>query len=131
MSNLLIRWAVLSLSLFVAASVTNLLMPGSFRLEGGWGGALQLLLGVAFLAFLNATLGRVLKFFTAPLNCLTLGLVSLLINASMLLVAGQAGLGYSIPGGFWAALVGSLILSVVNGLLGAVLLKDKDEESER
>lgn len=89
------------------------------------------LLGVAvILGLVNA----VVKPFAAALGTclivLTFGLFLLVINALMLMltswVAGQVGLGFMVDG-FWAALLGSLVISLVSAVAGAVLgLRDSD-----
>ncbi|CAL8968228.1 hypothetical protein TESS_TESS_01611 [Tessaracoccus sp. O5.2] len=89
------------------------------------------LLGVAvILGLVNA----VVKPFAAALGTclivLTFGLFLLVINALMLMltswVAGQVGLGFMVDG-FWAALLGSLVISLLSAVAGAVLgLRDSD-----
>ena len=128
MKRLLIRWIVLVVSLLLAAFLTNMILPGKFQAKvGSVGDFLQLMLGVAVLALVNATLGAVLKLLTLPLNCLTLGLFSLVINALMLLIVGNLGFGYHIDG-FWAAFVGSLLFSAANAVLGAFVPDKNDKE---
>lgn len=128
MKSLLLRWIVLVLSLVISAALTNMLFPGKFVAKvGNVSDILQLLLGVAVLSLVNATLGNLVKLLTLPLNCLTLGLVSLLINALMLLIVGNLGFGFQIDG-FPAAFVGSLLLSAVNAVLGAFLPSKKNDE---
>lgn len=121
--RLLIRWIVLVISIVAAAHASQWLgLPFSAQTEtaGDW---FRLFVGAAILAFLNATLGNLLKLLTLPLTCLTLGLFSLVINAVMLELAGSLGLGFRVET-FWAAFVGSIFISIVNGLLGGVLLAD-------
>ncbi|MBL8064335.1 MAG: phage holin family protein [Chthonomonadaceae bacterium] len=128
MKSLLVRWLVLALSLLVAAALTNLLLPGRFIAKvGSVGDFLMLMLGVAALALINVTLGTLIKVLTIPLNCLTLGLVSLLVNALMLLIAANLGFGFKIDG-FLAAFVGSLLLSAVNAVLLAFVPRPKDDK---
>ncbi len=90
----------------------------------------KLLVGVIVLGLLNATLGRVLKILTLPLRCLTLGLFSLVVNAAVLWIAAGLGLGFSVaPGarGFEAAFVASLLIALINGVLGVFLPDDADD----
>lgn len=127
MKRLLLKWVLFAVALIVAAKVTGMFLPGFDVLPiEGFGDAMNLLLGAAVLALINATLGRVVKFLTIPLNCLTLGLFSLVVNAAMLWLAGSLKIGFVVDG-FLAALVGSLVLSVVYGLLG-ILIPDEDKK---
>lgn len=93
---------------------------------------IPLMIGVAILAFLNATLGKVLKVLTLPLSCLTLGLFSLVINAVVLMAAASLKLGFEITDtgfkGFLAALIASIIIAFINGVLGVFLPDDKDDD---
>jgi putative membrane protein len=137
MGKLLLRWIVLAASVFAASLVSQALKlgfevdvtskSGAFSLDG----ALKLLIGVAILSFLNATLGRILKFITIPLSCITLGLFSLVINAVILWIAASLNLGFKITDSglkaFLAAFVASLLISFINGVLGVFLPDDKDD----
>lgn len=108
-----------SIGLNFAAQVTNL------------NDAVKLLIGVALLAFLNATLGRILKFLTLPLSCMTLGLFSLVVNALMLWLAASFNFGFAIKEqgvmAFVTAFVASIVISFVNGVLGVFLPDDRDD----
>ncbi|MEX2243086.1 MAG: phage holin family protein [Fimbriimonadaceae bacterium] len=127
MSRLILKWVFFTVALIVAAKVTGMFMPGFDVIEiKTFMDALTLLLGAAVLALINATLGRVVKFLTIPLNCLTLGLFSLVVNAAMLMLAGSLKIGFVVDS-FLAALVGSLVLAVVYGLLG-ILIPDEDNK---
>ncbi|MBC8063940.1 MAG: phage holin family protein [Chlorobia bacterium] len=93
---------------------------------------ITLLIGVAILAFLNATLGKVLKVLTLPLSCLTLGFFSLIVNAVVLMMAASFKLGFEITdtgfNAFLAALIASVIIAFINGVLGVFLPDDKDDD---
>jgi len=131
MGRLLLRWLILAVSVVVASKVTSLLGLKFLVDLNTTADFIKLLLGVAILAFVNATFGRIVKFLTLPLNCLTLGLFSLVVNAAMLMLVASLDIGFTIAGTsmgkFETAFVGSLLISVVNGLLGAVV-PDKDED---
>lgn len=130
MGRLLLRWILLALSVWGAAQVCQILGLGFVTDLKISDDTLRFLLGVAVLSLLNATLGNLLKLLTIPLNCLTLGLFSLVINALVLMFAASLGLGYHLVGDemqkFLAAFVGSLLISFINGLLGSFLGDDKD-----
>jgi putative membrane protein len=127
LSRLILKWVFFTVALIVAAKVTGMFMRGFDVIEiKTFMDALTVLLGAAVLALITATLGRVIKFLTIPLNCLTLGLFSLVVNAAMLMLAGSLKIGFVVED-FWAALVGSLVLAVVYGLLG-ILIPDEDKK---
>ena len=76
---------------------------------------------VAFiLAILNATIGAFLKFLMTPVNILTLGFISLLVNAGMIKVASGMINGFHVRS-FWRAALLSLVLAIVNCILFSFL----------
>lgn len=114
MRGLLLRWLILSLAILAA----------SYVLEGiEVGGFLPALIAAAILGILNAFLRPILLLLTLPLNILTLGLFTFVINAGLLLLVSQVITGFAINS-FWTALVGSLLISVVSWLL-TTLVSDR------
>ena len=130
MKRLGLRWVLLAVSVFAASILCKALGLGFQANASGFSQAMILMLGVALLAFLNATLGKFLKFITLPLSCITLGLFSLVVNAAVLYMAARLELGFSIRDsglkGFISAFVASLLISFINGVLGVFLPDDKE-----
>jgi putative membrane protein len=131
MTKLLLRWALLAFSVFAASLIVRAIGLG-FKVSADTPASIfQLLIGVAILSFLNATLGRILKFMTLPLSCITLGLFSLVVNACVLWLAASLGMGFRITQeggqGFLSAFVASILISVINGVLGVLIPDDKDK----
>jgi putative membrane protein len=88
------------------------------------------LLGVAIIfGLVNAIIRPILRLLTLPLVVLTLGLFLLVLNALMLLltewIAEQFDLAFQVDG-FWSALLGALIVTVVSFLIN-IVLPDKYE----
>lgn len=125
MKRFLIKWALMVVALILAAAVSSLLPIGFSVQTNTVGDFFRLFLGVAVLSVLNATLGKILKFLTIPLNCMTFGLMSLVINAAMFMAAGSLELGFSVKG-FLGAFVGSLLYSLFASLL-QMFLPDKED----
>ena len=86
-----------------------------------------LLVAVIFGAF-NAILKPIFQIVTIPIVLLTLGLFLIVINALMLLltswVAGLLDVGWQVDG-FWTAVGGSIVVSIVSFLANAILGTDK------
>jgi putative membrane protein len=125
--KLLIRWAITAFALFVAAW----LVPGITVDSGGWViyAAMAVILGLV-----NAVVRPILKLLTCPLVVLTLGLFTLVINAltlwlSSLIAVRWFNLHFRVQT-FWAALLGSVIVSIVSVVL-SIFVKDDDEEERR
>ncbi len=131
MTKLFLRWILLAFSVIAASLVSQALDLGFKTDVSGIAGFSQLLLGVFVLSFLNATIGRVIKFLTLPLSCITLGLFSLVINAVVLMLAASLHLGFEITKSgfqaFVAAFIASLMIAFISGVLGMFLPDDKDE----
>lgn len=77
-----------------------------------------LVLGLA-----NAILRPILLFLTLPLNFLTLGLFTFVVNAIVLLVV--SNLTPLRTGGFWAAMIASVLISFASSLIGNLLQDPK------
>ncbi len=116
MTKFIIRWAINAVALYVAV----LIVPG-IEYIGEWTGILWLAL---IFGLLNALLRPLLKFLTCPLILLTLGLFTFLINAGLLMLTssiGQSlGIGFTVDG-FWQALLGSLVISLVSVVMSLIL----------
>ena len=117
LKRLIIRWIVLGLSLLVVAY----LVPG-FRFNAPQ----TAFIAAVVLGLVNGTLGAVIKFFTFPLTLLTLGLFWFLINAAMLGITSALVDGFSISGPV-TAIIGAVLLSIVNLILRTVLPDGRDD----
>jgi putative membrane protein len=90
---------------------------------------LPLLLVALILGVVSMYVEPVVKFFSIPFILLTIGLFLLVINALMLMltawIAGQVGIGFHVDG-FWTAVWGSLVITLVNGFIDVAVLEDDD-----
>lgn len=75
-------------------------------------GFLGALVVAIVLGLINAFVKPVIYFISIPLNILTLGLFSFVINAFLLILAGKITPGFSVEG-FWSALIGSILLALL------------------
>ena len=76
----------------------------------------------AVLGFLNTFFRPILIILTLPINILTLGLFTFVINALLIKMASGVISGFEVEG-FWAAILASFVISVANWLLG-ILFRD-------
>jgi putative membrane protein len=116
--NFLIHWVIVAAALLVVPYI----VPG-FQI-GGFGTAL---VAAAVLGAVNLLIKPILTLITLPINVLTLGLFSLVINALMLKLAAGLVPGFAIQG-FWPALVGGIVLALVNMAFGMVWEKTHHHE---
>ncbi len=81
------------------------------------------LVAVAF-SLVNSYIRPVLRILTFPISIVTLGLFLLVINALMLMLTGaiseELSLGLTVDD-FWAALLGSIVISIVGAILSLVV----------
>ena len=75
-------------------------------------GFLAAILVSIVLGLINALVKPVIYFISLPINILTLGLFSFVINAFLLMLAGYITPGFSVDG-FLSALLGSILLSIL------------------
>jgi putative membrane protein len=110
---LFVKWFLSALSIMIVASI----VPG-FEVRS-FGSAL---IASVVMGFVNATLGFALKVLTLPITILTFGLFLLVINALMILLASALTPGFDVRG-FFPALFGSIVLSIVNMVLQFIVFK--------
>ena len=119
MLNLLLGWLASAISLLVVAYF----VPG-FHVDT----FVTAVIAAVVIGFINGTLGFLVKLVTFPLRLLTLGLLSLVINAVMLWIATYFVTGFRIDS-FVTALIGSVCLSIVNWALRLVLKTSDSDKS--
>ncbi len=76
----------------------------------------SVLVAAIILGIVNAIIRPLLLILTLPLNVLTLGLLTFVINGFMLKLAAAVVGGFDVVG-MWPAIVGALVLSVVSTVL--------------
>ena len=104
---LLIRWAVLAFSMWIA----TLVVPG-ITVDGG----VTTYLWVALLfGLINSVFGSIIKVLTFPVSIVTFGLFLFVVNAAMLSLTARWSEKLEVTG-FWSALLASLIISVITAL---------------
>lgn len=116
MINLLIRLVINAIALWVA----SYLVPG-IMLTTDIGGIL--IVAVIF-GLINALIKPIIGFFTCPFYVITLGLFTFIVNALLLLLTSAVSGERLIVDGFWTALLGGIVISIVSTLLSLFLSED-------
>jgi len=111
MRGILLRWLVLTASIILASYLID-----GIRVSGFF----SAFFAAAILGILNAFLRPVILLLTLPLNILTLGLFTFIINALMLQMASGVISGFEVRG-FWTAVFGSLAISTVSWLASSFI----------
>ena len=104
MNGFFIRWLILGFSISVAAY----LMDGIHV-----SGVMSAFAAAAMLGILNAVFRPIALIITLPINILSFGLFTFIINAAMLKMASSLIPGFDVTG-FWTAVFGALFISIVS-----------------
>lgn len=118
MRNFIVRLVVNALALSVAAYI----VPG-IRLTGGAG---SLLLVAFVFGLVNAILKPILLILSLPFLLLTLGLFAFVVNGLLLMITAALTEHLAVSG-LWAAVLGSIVISLVTMIMGG-LLRDEGEQ---
>ena len=99
----------------VAIAITAYILPGVVVAN-----VLVALVVAVVLGIINMILKPILVILTLPINILTLGLFTFVINGLLVLLASSMIPGFHVDG-FWTAVLFSIITSIISGFLDAVL----------
>ena len=100
----------------VAILIISYLFPKMIRVDG----FLAALVAAFLLGVVNAIIRPILVFLTLPLTVVTLGLFLLVVNGLMLWLVSALVRGFHVSG-FWGAVLGSILISVVSWVLSRFL----------
>lgn len=115
--NLLIRLIINAIALWVA----SYLLAPSILLTPDISGILIVAL---IFGLINALIKPIVGFFTCPFYVITLGLFTFIVNALLLLLTSAVSGGRLVVDGFWPALLGGIVISIVSTLLSIFLSED-------
>ncbi|WP_043676112.1 phage holin family protein [Streptomyces xylophagus] len=121
MKNFLVKTIANAGALAVAVwLIDKITLTGDSTFKKVW----TLLLVAVVFGLVNFLVKPIVKVLTFPLFILTLGLITLVVNALMLMLtswlADRFDLSFHVDG-FWTAVLGGLIISVVSWALNVVL----------
>ena len=111
------RWLVITVAILIAAMI----VPGMEIVDNQLSTAI---IAAGVLGLMNLFIRPVVVVLTLPLSILTLGLFYFCINALLLKLAAYFVAGFEVRG-FWAALFGSLIISLVSWLANSFITTHK------
>lgn len=129
MNKFFIRWFINVVALYAAVALlaNNGITPQSSNwLAFVW---LALIFGLV-----NTLIRPIVNLLALPLHILTLGLFTLVVNAGMFALAGWIGTNFGVGftvSGFWPALLGGLIVSLVSMALGLIFKEELKGRNKR
>lgn len=107
MRHWIIHWILSGVGLLIVANILPGIQVESFQAA---------LIAALVIGFVSATVGFFLKIILLPFILLTLGVVYFVINGMMLMLASALVPGFRV-GGFVPAVLGSILLTIVDYLL--------------
>ena len=113
MKGIFLRWLILTAAIIVTSYLSSGIHVSGF---------FSAFFAAAILGILNAFFRPLLLLLTLPLNILTLGLFTFVINAIMLMMASGVIPGFEVHG-FWSAVFGSLLISIISWFLTSFIGK--------
>jgi len=111
MHGITIRWLALTLAIIVTAYLVD-----GIQVSGFW----SALFAAAVLGILNAFFRPIILILTLPINILTMGLFTFVINALLLKMASGVISGLHVEG-FWPAVFGALLISLMSWLINSFI----------
>ena len=110
MLSMFLRWIIYALLVVLTAWIIPGISVSNF---------ISAMLVCIVIALINVFIRPFVEFISLPVNFLTLGLFSLVINALLLMLAGLITPGFVVDG-FLSALLGSILLSLFAGLINKI-----------
>jgi len=107
MRGIFVRWLILTFAIIATSYLIDGIQISGF---------LSAFFAAAILGILNAFFRPILLILTLPVNILSLGLFTFVINAIVLMMVSGVISGFNVDG-FWSAVFGSLLISLVSWLL--------------
>ncbi|MGD9237641.1 MAG: phage holin family protein, partial [Desulfobacterales bacterium] len=111
MIGIFIRWLTTTAAIVATAYLLDGIQVSGF---------FSAVFAAAVLGVLNAVLRPLALLLTLPINILSLGLFTFIINAFMLKIASGIIPGFGVYG-FWTAIFGSLLISLISWLLNSFI----------
>jgi putative membrane protein len=111
---ILLRWFITTLAIFALPYFVNGIGVNSI---------LTAIIVAACLVFLNMVVKPIVTILTLPINILTLGLFSLVINGVFFWLIARIITGFTVST-FTAAVIGAFVISIVNWIVGKFVKKD-------
>lgn len=113
--NIILKWILFALLImFIAWVIPGITVTGF----------ISALIVVIVLSIVNLFIRPLVELISLPLNVITLGIFSLIINALLFLLAAKFSPGFQIDG-FWSGFFGALILSVFTPMIDKINISKK------
>ncbi len=122
--TLIVRLLINAVALWLTTLIVGGVRVEPFEPGGTLEVVLTYLLVAVIFGLVNGIIGNFIRIVAFPLYILTLGLISLIVNGLLLLLAAWLSslLGFGlVVDGFWWGVLGALVLGILNSLIGILL----------
>lgn len=116
--KLIIKWATLTLAIYLIASYTGLIAITEPKVA---------IFAALALGILNILVRPILKILAFPINLLTFGLFSLIINGFLITIVPKFVSGF-IVNGFWNGVLAAILVSIATAILNSILVPKDDDK---
>ncbi len=107
MVRFLIRWLISAVSIYIITYLPIGIAVSSFK---------STIIAAAILGIINVTIKPILIILTLPINIITLGLFTFIINGIVLIITSYVVVGFDVKNIF-SAVIASILISIVNVIL--------------
>lgn len=107
MIRFLIRWLISAVSIYIITYLPIGITVSSFK---------STIIAAAILGIINVTIKPILIILTLPINIITLGLFTFIINGIVLIITSYVVVGFDVKNIF-SAIIASILISIVNVIL--------------
>ena len=107
MIRFLIRWLISAVSIYIITYLPIGITVSSFK---------STIIAAAILGIINVTIKPILVILTLPINIITLGLFTFIINGIVLIITSYVVVGFDVKNIF-SAVIASILISIVNVIL--------------
>ena len=114
--GLLVRWILFAFAIVFVAWLVPGIEVENFQ---------SAMLVTVIIALINIFIRPLIVFITLPINILTLGIFTLVINALLLMLAGYLAPGVDVEG-FLSAFIGSVVLAFLGLIINMVTIDKAD-----
>lgn len=114
--RILVKWATLTLAIYLIAKYTGFVTVDNTQTA---------IFAALALGLLNTLVKPLLKLLTFPINFLTFGLFSLIINGFILTIVPIFIHGFKVQS-FWYGVVAAILISLLTSLMNSILLPRED-----
>ena len=121
MIKILFKWLALTASIMITSYLIDGIQVANIS---------SAFLAAAVLGILNIFLRPVAIILTLPVNIISLGLFTFVINALMLIITSKTISGFEVKG-FWSAVIGSFIISIISWMINSIAGKKVQIKAEK